>query len=563
MTNQSIAKIFHELAQLLEIKGGNPYKIRAYHNAARVIESLPFSIEKMVKEGKDLTTLPAIGEQIAAKIIEIVKTGKLRKLERLKAQFPIGILTLLSIEGLGPKHIGALYNALHFHSIDELEQLAKEHKIRQIKGFGPKLEEKIANGIRLYKQEGIRFLYSEAEPYAQALYQYLLKAPTIINVMIAGSFRRRKESVGDLDIVASANDPAIVIGHFIQFKDVSEIISAGETRSTIVLKNGLQVDFRVVHDEQFGSALHYFTGSKAHVISIRKMAQELDLKINEYGVFKGDRNIASKSEVDIYNALGMDYIVPELREDRGEIEAAKNGTLPRLITHQEILGDMHLYSNYSYGKESLNDIAIAAKRYGYKYVAICDHFGSLNLGDIDRYIDDIEKLNSDFNDFKILKGVEVDILEDGSLALNSAILQRFDIVYVAINSNFKLSKKEQTQRILRAIENPVVDVVSHLSSRLIHERAPIELDYSLLFKAFKERNIILEINAQPNRLDLNDILVKEAKSFGIKFFINSAAYSSKEIHFMIYGINQARRGWLEQEDVLNCLEYNALLRSLR
>ena len=562
MTNQYIAKIFKELAQLLEIKGENPYKIRAYQNAARVIESLPFSIETMVKEGKDLTKLPAIGEQIAKKIIEIVTTGRLQKLEQLKAEFPKGILSLLSIEGLGAKHIRTLYETLHFQTIDELEKLAKEHKIRNIKGFGPKLEEKIANGIRLYKQEGIRFLYSEAEPHAKELHQFLLKAPTIITVVIAGSFRRCKESVGDLDIVAAASQPDKVIDYFTKFIQVAHIVSKGDTRSTVVLNNGLQVDLRVVKESQFGAALHYFTGSKAHVVAIRKMAQEAGFKINEYGLFRGDSIIASENEAEIYNALGMDYIPPQLREDRGEIAVASKRNLPQLLSLESIRGDMHLYSNYSYGSSSIKELATAAMAKGYSYIAICDHFGSLDLEKIEGYLEEIEALNRTFTDFKIFKGVEVDILEDGSLALSDEILRSFDIVYIAVNSSFKLSKDAQTKRLLRALENPYIHAIAHLTSRLLHERPPIELDYLTLFDKILERKVLLEINSQPNRLDISDILTKEAKFKGIKFLINSAAASVEELNYMHYGVCQARRGWLEQEDVLNCLEYNALLTTL-
>ena len=557
MTNKEIAKIFEELAQLLEIKGENPFKVRAYLNAAREINALPYSLESMVKEGKDLTKLPNIGEQIAKKIEEIVNSGKLEKLEKLKKEFPPVLLDLISIEGLGAKHIKTLYQNLHFNTLEELQQLAKEHKIRTIKGFGPKLEEKIAKGLKLLKQEGIRFLYAQAEPYANELYKYLQIAPTIIRLEIAGSFRRKKETVGDLDIVASASEPQKVIEYFTKFPKVSQIISAGDTRSTIVLENSLQVDFRVVKDEHFGSALHYFTGSKAHVLEIRRMAQDLNLKINEYGLFSNDKNLASKDEADIYRAFGMEYIEPELRENRGELEAAKNGTLPKLIELDDIKADMHIYSNFSYGENSIEEIANYAQKMGYKYIAITDHFGSIDTNKIEQYLKEIDKLNSTYKDFKILKGVESDILEDGSLALNNDTLSKFDIVYGVINRNFKLPKDLQSARLIKAIQNPYLSLISHISNRVIQQDEGIELNYKEIFNALKANYKLLEINSQPNRLDINDILAKEAKKYGIKFLINSSAKSLEELHYIKYGVNQARRGWLEKGDVLNCLmEFN-------
>ena len=553
MTNKEIAKIFEELAKLLEIKGENPFKIRAYLNASREINALPYSLESMVQEGKDLTKLPNIGEQIAKKIQEIVNTGKLEKLEKLKKEFPPALLNLLAIEGLGAKHIKTLYENLHFNTVEELQELAKEHKIQTLKGFGPKLEEKIAKGLKLLKQEGIRFLYAQAEPYANELYKYLQNAPTIIRLEIAGSFRRKKETVGDLDIVASASNPQKVIEFFTRFPKVSQIVSAGYTRSTIVLDNSLQVDFRVVKDEHFGSALHYFTGSKAHVLEIRRIAQDLNLKINEYGLFSNDKNLASKEEADIYRAFGMEYIEPELRENRGELEAAKNGTLPKLIELNDIKADIHIYSNFSLGKNSIEEIANYAQKLGYRYIAITDHFGSIDSNKIEQYLKEIERLNSKYKDFKILKGVECDILEDGSLALNSDTLSKFDIVYGVINSNFKLPKDKQSARLIKAIQNPYLSAISHISNRVIQQYEGIELNYKEIFNALKSNNKLLEINSQPNRLDINDILAKEAKKYGIKFLINSSAKSLEELHYIKYGVNQARRGWLEKSDVLNCL----------
>ncbi len=568
MSNKEIAKIFSQLANLLELKGENHFKVRAYRNAARVIDALPESLEEMVKNGKDLTKLPAIGEQIAQKIEQIVKTGKLPKLERLKKEFPPALLSFLSIEGLGANRVKTLYEKLHVDTVAKLQKMAKEHKIRSLKGFGPKLEEKIAKGLKLLKQEGIRFLYEEAEPFANELKEYLQKAPGVIKVEIAGSFRRRKETVGDLDILASAKEPEIVIDYFTKFPKTAEVISAGETRSTIVLQNSLQVDLRVVKDEHFGSALHYFTGSKAHVLEIRKLAIDMNLKVNEYGVFKGSHNIASKTEEDVYKVFGLSYIEPEIRENRGEIEAAREGKLPNLVTLNDLQGDLHIHTNYSDGLASIEKMVLKARELGHKYIAITDHSNSLSIvkgldrEKIVRYLKEIDKINEKYDDITVLKGMELDILEDGSLPYGSDILIQFDIVLGAVHSKFKLSKEQETERLIKAIKSPYIKVISHISGRLIGKRAPLDLDYQEIFKVLKEEGKFLEINSQPSRLDVNDILAREAKEMGVKFVINSDAHSQMQLEYLKYGINQARRGWLEKDDIANTKGLNEFLQIL-
>ncbi len=568
MSNKEIAKIFSQLANLLELKGENHFKVRAYRNAARVIDALPESLEEMVKNGKDLTKLPAIGEQIAQKIEQIVKTGKLPKLERLKKEFPPALLSFLSIEGLGANRVKTLYEKLHVDTVAKLQKMAKEHKIRSLKGFGPKLEEKIAKGLKLLKQEGIRFLYEEAEPFANELKEYLQKAPGVIKVEIAGSFRRRKETVGDLDILASAKEPEIVIDYFTKFPKTAEVISAGETRSTIVLQNSLQVDLRVVKDEHFGSALHYFTGSKAHVLEIRKFAIDMNLKVNEYGVFKGSHNIASKTEEDVYKVFGLNYIEPEIRENRGEIEAARDGKLPNLVTLNDLQGDLHIHTNYSDGLASIEKMVLKARELGHKYIAITDHSNSLSIvkgldrEKIVRYLKEIDKINEKYDDITVLKGMELDILEDGSLPYGSDILIQFDIVLGAVHSKFKLSKEQETERLIKAIKSPYIKVISHISGRLIGKRAPLDLDYQEIFKVLKEEGKFLEINSQPSRLDVNDILAREAKEMGVKFVINSDAHSQMQLEYLKYGINQARRGWLEKDDIANTKGLNEFLQIL-
>jgi len=482
MTNKEIAKIFEDLANLLDIKGENHFKVIAYKNAARVIASLDVSLENMVKKGQDLTTLPYIGKQIAKKIEEIVTTKKLKKLEHLKNEIPPTLLDFFAIEGLGANRIREIYENLHITTLQELQQAAKEGKISKLPGFGKKTEEKIAKGITLLKQEGIRFLYATAEPFAKELKEYLKDAPSIINVEIAGSFRRAKETVGDLDIIASATNPKSVIDYFIKFPKLGHIVTAGETRSTIVLQNSLQVDLRVVKKEHYGSALHYFTGSKAHVVKLREIAQDLNLKINEYGVFKDNKNIASKTEKEIYNLFNFEYIEPELREDRGEFKAAKDKTLPKLVELNNIKGDLHIHTTFSDGINSIEEMARSAYNLGYEYIAFTDHSNTIPLlkgldtQKLKLYFKEIDRVNSLYNNFKILKGMEVDILEDGTLAIDNKILEQLDFVIGAIHTKFKLSKKAQTNRLLKAIKNPNLHAIAHLTTRLIGKREAIEIE---------------------------------------------------------------------------------------
>ncbi len=557
MQNSEIAKAFFDLANLLDIKGENPFKVRAYKNAARVIEGLGESIEKMVHENKDLTKLPGIGKEIAKKIQELVTTGKLSKLEEVKKEIPPTLLELLSIEGLGPKKVHELYTKLKITNLEELQKAAKEHKIAKLKGFGTKTEEKILKGMHLLKQEGIRFLYATAKPIAQNLLAYLKKAPTIEKVVVAGSFRRAKESVGDLDILATAKEPALVIDYFTQHQDIIEIVSAGDTKATVILKNMLQVDLRVVQDSSFGAALQYFTGSKTHTIALRNMALDMGIKMNEYGVFKKDMLLASKEEIEVYKSIGLSYIEPELRENRGEIEAAAKNALPKLITLQDIKGDLHMHSTFSDGIEDIKTMAQKAKMLGYEYIAISDHSATLALvkgvdeKKLQHYLQEIEKAEAEVG-IKIFKAMEVDILEDGSLGVSKEILKHLDFAWGAIHSKFNLSKTTQTKRIIKALQNPYIKGIAHISGRIIAKRAPIEIDYEAIFHVLIQENKLLELNAQPERLDVSDIYAKKAKEMGVKFAINSDAHSSKQLEFMEFGINQARRGWLEAKDVINC-----------
>jgi DNA polymerase (family 10) len=569
MQNREIAAIFYELADLLEIQGKNPFKIRAYRNAARMLESMGRSVERMVAKGEDLTKLPGIGEKLSQKITEIIRTGKLQKLEKVRKEVPDSLRALLSIEGLGPKRVKLLYEQLHITDPETLRQAAMEHKISQLAGFGPKTEEKILKGIRLLKQEGVRHLFAEAEPLAEDLVAYLKKAPGILSVEVAGSYRRKKETVGDLDILCTAKTPQKVIDYFTKYEKIAEVISAGITRSTIVLRNALQIDLRVVEEESYGAALHYFTGSKTHVIAIRQLAIEKGLKINEYGVFQKEKSIAAKSEEAVYATLSLPYIEPELRENRGEIEAAQKGTLPLLIEPKDIRGDLHMHSTYSDGMDTIEAMAHEAIQKGYKYIAITDHTATLaivrGLDDkkARRQFEEIDRLNAGFKNFRILKGMEVDILEDGTLAMEEEILQELDIVVAAIHSKFKLSPKVQTRRLLKAIENPLVNIIAHPTGRMIGKSEAISLDMAQIFKAAAQNNVFLEINAQPERLDLKDTLIMEARRYGVRFSIATDAHARGQLAYMRYGINQARRGWLEKKEVLNTSALHEVYKELK
>lgn len=561
--NGEIAEIFSKTADLLEIKGENPFKVRAYRNAARIIQNMGRSLDSLVKEGFDLTRLPGIGSDLASYIEEIVRTGKFSKLESLKRELPEGLEELLAIEGLGPKRVRELYEAFHITSLKDLANIAQSGEIYKLKGFGPKLVEKILKGITLAKKSGRRFRFDIAKPYAEDIKNYLQNFSGVLKVEVAGSYRRRKESVGDLDILVVAKNWDEVSDYFVKYPKVKEVVSKGETRSTVILNNDLQVDLRSVAMESYGSALHYFTGSKAHNIKIRKMAIDRGWKINEYGIFDGDKKIAGESESGMYETMGLCFIEPELREDRGEIEACLEGKLPKLIERGDIKGDLHIHSNYTDGKASIKEMALAALDMGYEYIAITDHSKHLTVAkglDEERILkqfEEIERLNKEL-DIVILKGIECDILEDGSLDLPDSILERLDIVLGAVHFKFNLSKSEQTKRVIKAMKNPYFNVLAHPTGRVIGHRNAYEIDMDEIIKAAKGEGVVLEINAQPERLDLNDVLAKTAKENGNLFAISTDSHDVESLNFMEYGINQARRGWVEKEDVINTLSLREL-----
>lgn len=555
--NKEIAEILEEMADLLDIKGDNQFRIRSYHNAARTVSGLPDSLDKMVGDNKKIRELPGIGKNIAQKIVEIVETGELSQLKRLKNEIPESLLEIMKLEQMGPQRTKLLHEELGIVSIADLKNAAREGKIEKVKGFGRKTSEKILKEIKEYDKTGIveRFRLGEADELTGALVDHLGKK--LEDLTIAGSYRRRKETVGDIDILATSKNPSEGMEHFVSFDETSDILSKGTTRSSVKLRSGLQVDLRIVKKQSYGAALLYFTGSKAHSIALRKLGQEKDLKVNEYGVFKGNKRLASRTEKSVYRELGLQYIEPEMREDRGEIEAARDNALPDLVTLDDIRGDLQTHTNATDGRNSLTEMAKAAEKMGYAYFAVTDHSKRVSMArglDEKRLagqIEEIDALNEKMEKLKILKSIEVDILDDGSLDLSDDILKELDLVVCAIHYNRNLSGQAQTKRILRAMDNPYFNILAHPTGRLIGERKGYDLDMERIMRGAQERGCYLEINANPERLDLNDQHIRMAKELGLKLSISTDAHSINNLEYMKYGVSQARRGWLEKNDVIN------------
>ena len=569
VTNSDIAENLDRIAELLELEGANPFRVRAYRNAARTITGLPHNVAAMLAEGEDLSELPGIGKDLAAKITEISETGHLGFLDEIERRTPPGLAKLLGVPGLGPKRVQALYTALGIDDLDKLAAAAKAGKLRKLSGFGAKSEEKILRALSTRGAEEHRMPWSRAEEVAIPLVDYLKATKGVKQVTVAGSYRRRKETVGDLDVLVTSAKGAPVIERFVGYEDVVEVVSQGTTRSTVVLRNGLQVVLRAVRDASYGAALHYFTGSKAHNIAVRKMGVAKGLKINEYGVFKGDKRLAGRSEKDVYAQVGLPYIEPELRENQGEIEAAKKKRLPRLVTLEDIRGDLHTHSTASDGHASIEEMAEAAREHGYAYFAVSDHSKRVTIAHgldarrLARQIAQIDRLNAKLRGIRALKSSEVDILEDGSLDLPDAILQDLDLTVCAVHSKFDLSRDKQTERIIRAMDNPNFKVLAHPTGRLMGSRPAYDVDMERLMKAARERNCILEVNAQPARLDLIDTHCRMAKDMGVKVAISTDAHSTRDLDLLRFGIAQARRGWLEPDDVINTRPWREVAALLR
>jgi DNA polymerase (family 10) len=571
--NSEIADFFYQYADLLEIEGANAFRVRAYRTAARNISNLPQSVSAMLASGEDLSMLPGVGKDLAGKIEAIIQTGKLPELERIKAKLPAGLLDIMMVAGLGPKRVASLYHTIGITGLQQLEQAARDHRIRDLPGFGEKTEQKILEEVeRLKGQTGSakRFKYAVAEEAVRPLVAYLRRIPGVGKVEVAGSYRRRKETIGDLDIVVTGEDGAAIMERFTRYEDVDRVIASGGTRSTVMLRSfGMQVDVRVVPEESYGSALHYFTGSQAHNVAIRLMGVKRGLKINEYGVFRGDERIAGRTEAEVYRQVGLPYIEPELRENSGEIEAAGEGRLPGLVSLKDIRGDLHAHTKLTDGRASLAEMAAAAKKRGYEYLAITEHSRRVTMAKgldaehLAAHIKEIDRLNDKLDGIVLLKSIEVDILEDGGLDLPDRILKQLDLIVCAVHYNLNLGAKEQTARIIKAINNPYFTVLAHPTGRLIGERDAYQVDMEAVLKAARETGTVMEVNGQPERLDLNENYCRMAKEMGIRLAISTDSHSAEELDFMRFGVYQARRGWLEVDDVINTRSLRELKKLMR
>jgi DNA polymerase (family 10) len=569
MKNQEIAAIFNEIADLLEIKGENPFRIRAYQRAAQNIDGHAKNIADLSRE--ELLEIPGIGKDLADRIEEYLKTGKVASHEDLKKEVPESLAALLSVPSLGPKTAKLLHERLKIKNIDELEKFAREHKLAGLPGIKEKTEENIIRGIEMLRRGKERQPLGRVLPIASDIVEYLKKNPHVKKISIAGSLRRMKDTVRDIDILITSSNPYDVMKTFVHLPDAKEVLMHGPTKSSIITSEGIQVDLRVVEDESFGAALAYFTGSKEHNIHLREMAVKKGLKINEYGIFreKDNKRLGGKNEEDIYNILGLQYVQPEMREDMGEIEAALNNALPKLIELKDMRGDLHVHTNQSDGNHTVEELISAAKEKGYEYIAITDHSKGLGIArglNEERLMEEkkeIEAINKRLRGFKLLTGIEVDIRSDGRMDFSDEILSKMDIVVASIHSGFRQSKEQLTKRLITAMKNPYVSIIAHPTGRLIGERDPYEVDMDYILKIAKETETALEINAYPLRLDLNDIHAKKAKELGIKLVISTDTHLASQFDYMPYGVSIARRGWIEKKDVLNALSYEKLIKGLR
>ncbi len=564
MRNREIAKILYEMADLLEIKGIE-FKPRAYRRAAMNIESLGVDIEDLYRRG-ELEKIPGVGKSIAEKIAEYLKTGTIKKWEELKKEIPVDIESLSSIEGLGPKMIKTLYEKLGVKNIDDLERVAKQGRIRRLKGFGVKTEKKILESIEFARRKQERFILGYILPEANKIVENL--RPYVSKISLAGSIRRKKETIGDMDILAVSPNPDTAMDIFVKMESVDKVLARGITKSSVRLNSGIQVDLRIVEEKSFGSALQYFTGSKEHNIELRKIAIKKGYKLNEYGLFKGEEQIAGKDEEGVYRALDLQWIPPELRENRGEIEAAMNGNLPKIVEYDDVKGDLHTHTKWSDGANTIEEVIKEAIKLGYEFVAITDHAGNLKIAggmdeeEIKKQAKEIEELREKYN-IHILHGVEANITKEGKIDVSNNILKDLDIVIASVHSAFRMDEKEMTSRLINAMENEYVDVIGHPTGRVIMKREAIKLDMEKVLDAAKENNVFMEINAYPERLDLNDVNVKLAIEKGVKISIGTDAHTIAHMRYLELGTAVARRGWAKKEDVINTYSIKELRKILQ
>jgi DNA polymerase (family 10) len=566
--NTDIAAQLKRMADLLEIEGANPFRVRAYRNAARTVNSLARPVADLIKNKEDLTGFPGIGRDLADKIRQIVSKGTFTQLEEIQGRLPAELPRLMDIDHLGPKRVKQLYQELGITSTEELKAAARDKKIRTIKGFGKKIEHAVLNSLEQMASEPGRILLSEAEKRAAPLLAHMEKAKNIDRITLAGSFRRRKETVGDLDLLICSDTPEKVIEHFTAYTDIKKIVSRGETLCRAVLLSGLHVDLRVLAPGDYAAGLHHFTGSKAHNIALRKRAVKKNLKINEYGIFKGEKQIPVAHEKQIYEVLDLAFVVPELRENTGEITAAEQDRLPRLIQLQDIQGDLHVHTTETDGLAGLEEMVQSAQDLGYTYLAITDHSVQVRIANgmdtkrLEKQIEEIDAFNDRLDNFHLLKGVEVDIRADGSLDLPDEILKKLDVRVCSIHFSHHLSRKKQTERIIKAMENPCFNILGHPTGRLINRRKPYAVDLEKVMAAAKGNGCFMELNAQPDRLDLSDDACRLARDMGVKIAVSSDAHDTGGLSYLRLGIDQARRGWLEPADVINTLDRRNLLRMM-
>jgi DNA polymerase (family 10) len=591
--NVEIARTLAEVADILEIQAENPFRIRAYRNAVRTIEGQTIPLARLVEQESPLTQLPGIGKEMAGHIREMVTTGTLAYRDELLAQFPRALIDLMRLPGLGPKKARRLWDELGVNSVESLEEAGKSGQIAALPGFGAKSQEKILAGIAEFRKRGERRLLSEAERYVKPLLAFLQGAPGVERLEAAGSYRRRKETIGDIDLLAASREPGPVMERFLAYPQIEQILGSGDTKTSVVLGSGLQVDLRVVPPDCFGAALVYFTGSKEHNVKLRRRGVERGLKISEYGVFRVPPSeakeateaaeaetpaetvpanavpLAAATEEEVYATVGLAWIPPELREDCGEIEAAAKGPLPRLVETTDIQGDLHMHSTWSDGKSTLEEMVAACAAHGYQYMAISDHSKALAMVQgldavrLRQQWQEIEAVRARHPEILLLKGMEIDILADGSLDLEDEMLEGLDWVVVSVHSRFDLPEEEQTARVLKALRHPRVQVFGHPTARRINAREPIALDMDAVIAEAVRLGVALELNSNPRRLDLKDTHLRLARERGAKIVINTDAHRTTELDLLRYGIEQAKRAGLEPRHVMNTLPREEFLAALR
>ena len=574
MINQEIANIFYEIAHFLEMEGIQ-FKPYAYQKAAISLESLERDIRDIYREGgrKFLEKIPGVGESIAEKIEEYLKTGKIKYYQDLKRKTPVKMQDLTAVEGLGPKKVKTLYQKLGIRNIKDLEKAVKAHKIAPLFGFGEKTEKNILEGIAFLKRSKGRFLLGEILPKVKEVYKKLKNLKEVEKVNPAGSVRRMKETIGDVDFLVISKNPSRVMDFFVSLPGVVRIWGKGTTKASVRMKEGFDMDIRVVPARSYGSALQYFTGSKEHNIAIRRIAMDKGLKLSEYGLFHGPKMIAGKTEEEIYKALGMEWIPPEMRENQGEIEAALAKKLPKIIDYKDIRGDLHCHSKWDGGRNTIEEMAQTARERGYQYIGITDHTKflriehGLNEKQLAQQRKEIDKINlqliTNNLQLRILQGAETNILADGSIDIKDEALKKLDYAIAGIHSNFKMEKARMTDRIIKAMRNPYIKIISHPTGRILKRRDEYQIDFEKILRAAREFKVILEINSFPERLDLNDQNIRRAKEAGVKMVINTDSHHKDQLRFMEFGIAQARRGWAKREDIINTYPVEKMLRFLK